>query len=45
MQRLLEADPSDPTLRTAVFLALPRLGREASHTITELGRTGGLLGA
>jgi hypothetical protein len=40
---LLQSDSSDTALQTAVFTALPRLGREASHAITELGRSGDLL--
>ena len=40
---LLRADPEDPALQSAVFAALPRLGRDAGQTIGELGQTGSLL--
>jgi hypothetical protein len=43
VHRLLESEPNDKALHAAVFAALPRLGREASQTITELGRNGALL--
>jgi hypothetical protein len=43
IRHLLHSDPSDNALQTAVLAALPRLGRDASHAITELGRNGDLL--
>jgi hypothetical protein len=43
IRHLLQSDPSDKVHQTAVFAALPRLGREASHAITALGRSGDLL--
>jgi len=43
IRHLLQSDPSDQALQTAVFAALPRLGQEASHAITERGRNGDLL--
>ena len=43
IHRLLQADPNDDSLRAPVLAALPRLAREASLTIAELGHTGALL--
>lgn len=43
IRHLLQSDPRDKSLHTAVFAALPRMGREASQTITHLGRKGDLL--
>lgn len=43
IHRLLHSDPNDDFLRAPVLASLPRLAREASRAIAELGSTGALL--